>query len=288
MSNKTEKTLNKRKRVALITGGNSGIGKFTAFKLAKAGFYIVIAGRSKEKTLRTLDEITNLVGPNSCEWIPMHLDSLGSVKDCVENFLNSERDLDLLVNNAGLAGAHGLTSDGFELNFGVNHLGHFLLTYLLFDKLKEKSGSRVVTVSSKVHKRAKFIDWTELSKNTQSITGISEYAVSKLSNILFSRELSKKLTGTKVSTYCLHPGIVDTNIWRTLPIFLRPVLKISGMLTPEEGAKTTIYCALDAPQAESGKFYSRSKIEEPSQIAQSDALSSELWERSLEWTQMFH
>ena len=126
-----------------------------------------------------------------------------------------------------------------------------------------------------------------LTRKTSSITGISEYATSKLANILFSRELSKKLHGTNISTYCLHPGVVDTNIWQNLPVFLKPILKLKGLLSPKQGAKTTLYCSLDAPQDESGHYYAREKIEFPTQIARSDALAMELWERSYEWTSKF-
>ncbi|OUV99539.1 MAG: hypothetical protein CBD16_08085 [Betaproteobacteria bacterium TMED156] len=279
--------MNNQKNV-MITGANSGIGKLTAITLAKAGFYVIIAGRSKEKTSKTIDEINSYVGENCCEWIQMHLDSLSSVKNCANIFLNSGRNLNMLINNAGLAGAHGLTTDGFELGFGVNHVGHFLLTYLLLEKLNEFDNSRVITVSSKAHKHAKFIDWELVRKKTISITGISEYAVSKLANILFTRELVKRFPSKNTSAYCLHPGIVDTDIWRTLPSFLRPLLRIKGILTPEEGAKTTIYCALNAPQKESGNYYDREQIAIPSEIAQSDALAGELWDRSLEWTKNFH
>ena len=273
-----------KKKLALITGASNGIGRATAIELAKVGFYIVLAGRSEKKNLIVINEIKSLVGDNSCEWLPLDLESFASIKNCANIFLKTNRSLNLLINNAGIAGSSGITSDGFELGFGVNHLGHFLLTNLLLDSLKQPDNARVVTVSSKVHTHAKFIDWDLLTKKTSSITGVSEYATSKLANILFSRELSKKLRGTNVSTYCLHPGLVDTNIWQNLPVFLKPMLKLKGMLTPEEGAKTTLYCSLDAPCEESGKYYSKGKIDSPTNIAESDALAMELWERSYEWT----
>ena len=276
-----------KKKIAFITGASNGIGRITAIELAKVGFYVVIAGRSKKKNQSVVDEINSFTDSNSCEWLSLDLQSFESIKSCVNIFLKSHRSLSLLINNAGIAGLSGITSDGFEVGFGVNHLGHFLLTNLLLDSLKKSTNARVVTVSSMAHKHAKFIDWDLLTKKTSSISGISEYATSKLANILFSRELSKKLFGTNVSTYCLHPGVVDTNIWQNLPFLLKPILKLRGMLTPAEGARTTLYCSLDAPHNESGYYYSNKKIDSPSQIAKSDALAIELWERSYEWTSKF-
>ena len=279
--------MNSKKKIALITGASSGLGKATAINLARAGFHIVLAGRSEEKNQIVINEINSSVGQNSCEWLPLDLKSLLSVKNCADLFLKSNRPLSLLINNAGVAGASGKTSEGFELSFGVNYLGHFLLTNLLLNSLKKSRNSRIVTITSKVHKHVRFIDWELVIGKTSSNTGISEYAVSKLANILFNRELAKKLVGTNVSAYCLHPGIVDTNIWRTLPFFLKPLLKLKSMQTPEEGIKTIVYCSLEAPHAENGYYYSNKRIDTPSDIAKSDALAVELWERSREWTKQF-
>lgn len=275
------------KKTVLITGGNSGIGRVTAIKLAMAGFSIILAGRSEKKNKIVVQEINTLVGSNVCEWLLIDLASLSSVKNCANLFLNSKRHLNILINNAGVAGTAGTTSEGFELSFGVNYLGHFLLTNLLLDRLKNTKNSRIITVSSRAHKHAKFIDWDLVTKKTVSFTGIREYAVSKLANILFNRELFRKLNGSNVSSYCLHPGVVDTNIWRELPVFFRPILKFKGMLTPEEGAKTTLYCATKAPHKESGYYYADEKIDLPTNTAQSDALACELWERSLTWTEKY-
>lgn len=279
--------MNTKKKIALITGASSGIGRVTAIELARVGFYVVLAGRSEKKYQGVIDEINFLVGSNSCEWLCLDLQSLQSVKNCANIFLKTNRSLSLLINNAGIAGLSGITSDGFELGFGVNHLGHFLLTNLLLDSLKKPNNARIVTVSSNAHKHVKFIDWDLLIKKTSSITGVNEYATSKLANILFSRELSKKLYGTNVSTYCLHPGVVDTNIWHNLPVFLKPILKLRGMLTPQEGARTTLYCSLDAPHNETGQYYSSEEISSPTYVAESDALAMELWDRSYQWTRKF-
>jgi NAD(P)-dependent dehydrogenase (short-subunit alcohol dehydrogenase family) len=191
--------------------------------------------------------------------------------------------LHLLVNNAGVAGLRGLTKDGFEMTFGVNHLGHFLLTQLMLEKMQSSGLSRIVTVSSRAHKRAASIDWDALCQPTRSWTGIREYAVSKLANLLFSAELAKRVQGTSVSTYSLHPGVVDTEIWRSVPDWVRPLLRLRGFLTPEEGALTTLHCAMHAPQNESGLYYSDSKPLQPAALGRNSELAAELWRRSEEW-----
>ena len=270
-------------QVALITGGNVGIGRVTAIELAKKGFQAVIAGRSLERTQAVLDHITSLSVDKPALFLPLDLASLASVRACAQMFTQLNLPLHLLINNAGVAGLRGLTQDGFEMTFGINHLGHFLLTQLLLPNLQSSGPSRVVTVSSRAHKRTAGIDWDALRRPTSSWTGINEYAVSKLANLLFSAELAKRVQGTSVSTYSLHPGVVDTEIWRALPDWARPLLRLRGFLTPEQGALTTLHCALHAPQQESGLYYSDSQPKQPAALGQNSELAAELWKRSEVW-----
>jgi len=270
-------------QVALITGGNVGIGRITAIELAKKGFKVVIAGRSLQRTQPVLDHINSLSVDEQALFLPLDLASFASIRECVRLFVQLNLPLHLLINNAGVAGLRGLTQDGFEMTFGINHLGHFLLTQLLLEKLQTSGHSRVITVSSRAHKRAAEIDWDALRRPTTSWTGIREYAVSKLSNLLFSAELAKRVQGTSVSTYSLHPGVVDTEIWRAVPDWVRPLLRLRGFLTPEEGALTTLHCAMHAPKQESGLYYADSKPMQPAGLGQDSELASELWERSEEW-----
>ena len=270
-------------QVALITGGNVGIGRVTAIELAKRGFQVVIAGRSLERTQPVLDHITSLSVDKPALFLPLDLASLASVRACAQMFTQLNLPLHLLINNAGVAGLRGLTQDGFEMTFGINHLGHFLLTQLLLPNLQSSGPSRVVTVSSRAHKRTAGIDWDALRRPTSSWTGINEYAVSKLANLLFSAELAKRVQGTSVSTYSLHPGVVDTEIWRALPDWARPLLRLRGFLTPEQGALTTLHCALHAPQQESGLYYSDSQPKQPAALGQNSELAAELWKRSEAW-----
>ena len=272
-------------RVALITGANIGIGRVTALRLAQAGFTVFLAGRSAQRTQAVIDEIhATTKTSNKAFFLPLQLDDLNSVRECAALFLARQLPLHLLVNNAGLAGNKGQTRQGFEMAFGVNHLGHFLLTQLLLDTLKASAPAKVVTVASRAHLMAyQGLDWSALQQATRSLTGTREYGVSKLANILFSAHLAKVLAGTGVSTYALHPGVVDTEVWRELPGFLRPLLRLRGLLTPEEGAQTTLYCALQAPASESGLYYDKSRVKTPSRIAQDAQLAEQLWKQSLQW-----
>ncbi len=272
-------------QVALITGGNVGIGRITAIELAQKGFKVIIAGRSLERTQPVLDHIKSLKVDEQAMFLPLDLASLQSVRDCAQLFLQLNLPLNLLINNAGVAGSRGLTKDGFELTFGINHLGHFLLTQLLLEKLQSSGLSRIVTVSSRAHKRAANIDWDALCRPTSSWTGIREYAVSKLANLLFSAELAKRLHGTSISTYALHPGVVDTEIWRSAPDWVRSLIRLRGFLTPVEGARTTLHCALHAPQQESGLYYADSQPMQPAPLGQNLKLATELWRRSEVWIQ---
>jgi len=273
-------------QVALITGGNIGIGRVTAIELAKKGYQVVIAGRSLERTQPVLDHIASLSLNKPALFLNLDLASLASVRACAQKFIQLNLPLHLLINNAGVAGLRGLTQDGFEMTFGINHLGHFLLTQLLLDKLQSSGPSRVVTVSSRAHKRTSGIDWNALRQPTHSWTGINEYAVSKLANLLFSAELAKRVQGTSVSTYSLHPGVVDTEIWRALPDWARPLLRLRGFLRPEQGAQTTLHCALHAPQQESGLYYADSQPKQPAALGQNSELAKELWKRSEAWVNL--
>jgi retinol dehydrogenase 12 len=270
-------------RNVLITGASSGIGKVTARELARLGANIYVAGRSEYKNHVVVDDIRRLTKRDAAHWIPLDLSDLESVRKCAEIYLKLNIPLHLLSNNAGLAGAKGLTKNGFELAFGVNHMGHFLLTQLLLDRLKASAPGRIVTVASRAHRHVSTINWSDLRRPTRSITGIKEYSISKLCNILFGAELARQIEGTGVSTYSLHPGLIDTEIFREIPKIFRLIVKLRRPLTAERGAKTTLYCSTICSQTESGLYYSDSKICLPSTIALDTSLARELWQRSLDW-----
>jgi retinol dehydrogenase-12 len=269
----------------VITGGNSGIGKITARELAKRGAHVIIASRSAAKTQPVIDELVRDTGNESIEFVELDLADQTSVRRCAELLLARNIPIHGLINNAGLAGTRGTTKEGFELTFGTNHLGHYLFTRLLLDRIKDSGPARIVTVASAAHYQARRIDWAALRAKTKSRTGLPEYSVSKLSNVLFTKELARRLEGTNVTTYALHPGVVATDVWRKVPSPVRWVMK-KFMVTPEEGAQTSIRCAT-APElaGESGRYYDKDGRERrPAKLANDEQLAKELWSKSAEWT----
>jgi len=265
-------------KVCLITGATSGIGRVTAQQLAARGAKVWLACRDAAKAAPVLQEIVR--GAGSAELLQLELADLASVRACAHQVLASAQPLHVLINNAGLAGKKGLTQQGFELTFGVNHLGHFLLTQLLLPKLLEQPHSRVVNVSSKAHYNARTIDFGELRRPARGLTGLHAYNVSKLANVLHAKSLAARYGAQGLHAYSLHPGVVASDVWRQVPQPFRAWLK-RNMISNEEGAQTSLYCAT-SPQvaADNGKYYDECREKEPSLAAQSPALADLLWEKS--------
>jgi retinol dehydrogenase-12 len=270
-------------RTFLVTGANTGIGKATAEALAGRGASVYVASRSRDKGEAAVAAIKAATGSDSVFFLALDLADLESVRSCAEGFLAGGEPLHVLVNNAGVAGARGVTKQGFELMFGVNHLGPFLLTQLLLDRLVASAPARVVTVSSDSHYSARGIDFEAVRRPARGITGLGEYAVSKLCNVLFSQELARRTAGTGVHSYALHPGVVASDIWRRVPWPVRPLVT-RRMLTADQGAQTSLYCATSASvAADSGLFYDKCALREASEVATPE-LGRALWERSEAWT----
>jgi retinol dehydrogenase 12 len=266
-------------RFVVITGANTGIGRPTAENLAQRGCTVLLAGRSAERTQPVLDAIRSAGG--EALFVELDLGELASVRAGAARIRELGRPIDILINNAGIAGQRGLTKDGFELTFGTNHLGPFLLTVLLSKQLNR--AARIVNVASRSHHDAKGIDYAALQKPTQSITGMPEYQVSKLANVLFSSELARRLGPSGVHSYALHPGVVASDIWRRIPWGLRSLVKLF-MISNEEGAKTTLYCATSPEVADhSGRYYAKCREKKPSRLAQDAELAKQLWEKSVQW-----
>jgi retinol dehydrogenase-12 len=272
-------------RVAIVTGSNTGIGEVSARELARAGAKVYLACRSTDRANAAADGIRAIVPNADLQVLPLDLSSFESIRAAAGTFLESGDTLDILMNNAGLAGPRGITADGFELTFGVNHLGHFLFTLLLLDRVLESAPSRIVNVSSAGHYRAKGIDWNVQRQSTPSLTGFPEYCVSKLANVLFTKELDKRLRDQGVTTYSLHPGGVASDIWeRRIPRPIAGILKLF-LISTEEGARTQLHCATAPGAAEqSGLYWDKSKPKTPSRLARNAELAAELWRRSLDWT----
>lgn len=268
-------------KLVVVTGSNTGIGRVTAETLARGGARVLLANRSEAKTAPVLDAIRAAGG--TAEWLPLDLGDLAAVRAAADRVLARDEALPLLIGNAGLAGQRGLTKDGFELAFGTNHLGHYLFVRLLQPALERAEHARVVMVASKSHYQAKAIDWSALRAQGTSVTGLPEYAVSKLSNVLFAKELARRVP-SRVHTYALHPGVIASDVWRHVPFGVRHLLKLF-MLTNEEGARTTLHCATsDAVKDETGLYYDDRKEKRPSRLARDEALARTLWEKSAEWT----
>ncbi|HTU87724.1 MAG TPA: SDR family oxidoreductase [Solirubrobacteraceae bacterium] len=271
-------------RTFLITGANTGIGKETARALASRGARLYLACRSQENGRRTIAEISGQTGNRNLTLLSLDLGDLGSVRQCAEEFMAADEPLHVLINNAGVAGTRGMTASGFERMFGTNHVGPFLLTNLLLDRLRASAPARVVSVASAAHYGAPGIDWEAVQRPTRTITGMREYSVSKLANVLHARELARRLDGSGVTTYSLHPGVIASDIWRRVPWPARALMKLR-MDSPEQGAKTSLYCATSEETArQSGLYYDDCEPEEPAAVATAD-LASELWRRSSEWTE---
>lgn len=273
----------------LITGANTGIGAATAKDLARRGMTIFFACRNEAKTRPVMEAITKETGNNDLHFLELALDDLASVKKCAEQFNAKGIPLHVLVLNAGLARVKGVTRQGFEVTFGVNHLGHFLLTLELEKALTAAAPSRVVVVASRAHERiSKPIDYALMQQPATSMTGWLEYRWSKLANVLFSKELSRRWNDKGVHTYALHPGVIASDIWRTTAWPLRTVAMMF-MRTPEQGAISSIRCAT-APELakETGGYYGQDGEERKTNVLADDLEAAKvLWEKSLEWVKPF-
>lgn len=270
----------------LITGGNTGIGKATAIGLAQQGHRIYIACRNITKGKQAVEDIKSVSNNDKVKLISCDLASFESIRACVKTFQKQEKRLDILVNNAGLI-VNDLkhTQEGFELQFGVNHLGHFLLTTLLIDQLHAANKPRIVSVSSKAHYRCKDFDFENLKGEKSAKTGynsIDAYAMSKLANILFTKELARRYPG--ITSNCLHPGVVRTQIGNkdmAWYISLFWTLAKPFFISTKQGAETSIYLAT-APEMEgnSGGYFDKKKEMKPSRLGRDEALAEQLWEYS--------
>jgi len=266
----------------VVTGANTGIGRVTAERLAARGAQVVLACRSEEKTQPVIDAIRAAGG--AADFEALDLGDLSSVRACASRLVARFAAIDVLVNNAGVAGRRGVTRDGFELMFGTNHVGHFALTVLLAGRLRAASRARVVTVASKIHRDASGIDFDAVCRRTRSFAGMPEYAVSKLANILFTKELARRFGTGGPHTYALHPGVVASDIWRRIPWPIRPLVTMR-MISNEDGAATSLYCATDPAVADqTGRYYVRCEEKAPSPFAEDAELAARLWKKSVEWT----
>jgi NAD(P)-dependent dehydrogenase (short-subunit alcohol dehydrogenase family) len=271
-------------KICLITGGNSGIGKATALGLAKLSATVVIVSRDKDKGEATLIEIKSKTGNRNIDALTADLSSLDSVRELAHDFKARYKKLHVLINNAGVFLPKRIpTVDGLETTFATNHLGHFLLTNLLLDQLKDSAPSRIINITSSAH-RGTTIDFDDL-QGEKKYSGYHAYSQSKLANVLFTYQLAKRLNGTGVTVNCLHPGVVRTGFGKDVTGLMTVLVRIGSpfMMSPEKSAKAVIYLAT-SPELDgvTGKHFSKGK-EGKSSTESYDAASAErLWKVSAE------
>ena len=270
-------------KVVLITGGNAGIGKETAVGLAQKGARVLITSRDAQRGGAAVAEIRERSGSDAVEVVALDLADLGSVRRCAAEVLQRTDRLDVLVNNAGLVMSRRTeTADGFETMFGVNHLGPFLLTNLLLDRLRASAPSRVVVVSSGAHKQSRTgIDFDDL-QSERSFSPFTVYGMTKLANIYFARELARRLEGTGVTANSLHPGFVATRFGRDGDT--GPVLQFFGWLarpfalSQAAGARTSIWLASSSDvDGVSGLYFYKCASAHTSKAGADDEAAKRLW-----------
>jgi len=280
-------------KTVVITGANTGIGKICALELSKRGAKVVMLCRSTERGEAAAEEIRKAT---EGEVILHKLDlaSLASVRECAEQLGNSLDKIDILLNNAGVMTCPELrTQEGFEMQIGTNHFGHFLLTNLLMPLMKRAApGARIVNVSSLAHESGEMY-FDDINFEKTPYDPIKAYGQSKLANVLFTKELARKGEGSGVTAYSLHPGVIKTELGRHIKdtygtlaywilLMMGPLLK-----TPEAGAQTSLYCCLEESIADhNGRYYSDCREKTPSPAARSEENAKKLWEISEKLTSL--
>uniref|UniRef100_UPI0037E7C61E retinol dehydrogenase 14-like n=1 Tax=Semicossyphus pulcher TaxID=241346 RepID=UPI0037E7C61E len=274
-------------KTVIVTGANSGIGRATAVGILKLQGRVIMACRDLGRAEEAAREIRQETGADSSLLVVKQLDlaSLTSVHSFCQDIIKEEPQLDVLINNAGVYQCpYTKTEDGFEIQFGVNHLGHFLLTHLLLDLLKQSAPSRIVVVSSKLYKHS-HINFEDLNSE-QSYDKAFAYSRSKLANLLFTCELARRLEGSGVTVNALTPGIVRTNLGRhvQVPLLAKPLFNLLSwglFKSPEEGAQTSVYlaCSPDVDGVQ-GECFADCKPQGLLEKATDQEVASKLWDIS--------
>ncbi|KAG8198096.1 hypothetical protein JTE90_020921 [Oedothorax gibbosus] len=274
-----------KNKTVIITGANCGLGKATALDLAQRGARVILACRDQEKAHKALVDIRSKSSSGVLKVMELDLASFDSIRKFADEFMQSEDRLDILINNAGVFQCPYMTTkEGYEMQFGVNHLGHFLLTKLLLEKLKQSSPSRIVIVSSALYKRGN-INFDTINSEKHYDKSMA-YKNSKLANVLFTRELAKRLTGTGVSVYAVSPGMVWTNLGRYMSLNWWKIAALAPLAwffirTPRQGAQTILHCAIsEEAELESGSYYRNCEKEDFAKNAEDESVQKKLWEVS--------
>lgn len=275
-------------KICLVTGATSGIGKETALGLARRGATVVVGARNEERARSTVDQIKRDTGVSSADYLLADLSSQKEVRGLASQFRSQYPRLDVLVNNAGaIMLGRQVSADGIELTFALNHLSYFLLTNLLLDVLVSSAPARIVNVSSSSHRRGR-INFEDL-QSQRRYGGLRAYAQSKLSNVLFTYELARRLEGSGVTANALHPGLVATNFLTNngrFGEFLGFFFRLRG-ISQARGAQTSIYLA-SSPEVEgvSGRYFVKQREIRSSRSSYDQGAASRLWQISGEMTQL--
>jgi NAD(P)-dependent dehydrogenase (short-subunit alcohol dehydrogenase family) len=275
-------------KTVVITGGNSGIGRETAVALGRAGARVVITARDRARGEAAVADIRSRSGNQDIDLVVFDLASLVSTEAGASAINDGCERIDVLVNNAGVVLSDRTeTVDGFESTFAINHLGPFLLTQRLLERIIASGPSRIVNVSSTAHRSARHGMPFDDLQSTERYSSMRVYGQSKLANILFTTELARRLQGTRTTANCLHPGVVATGYGRDGDThgFMNFGLNVIKpfILTAEKGARTSVYLASSPEVAEiSGAYFIKCKQRQPSKAAQDDTAAARLWSVSEE------
>lgn len=270
-------------KTAIVTGANTGIGKFIALDFARRGARVILACRSNDRGTAALNEIRQLTGNQNVHLRLVDTSSLESVRKFAAQILDEEEVVHILVNNAGASGLpKGLSADGLDITFATNHVGPFLLTNLLLDLLKKSAPARIVNVSSANHWRGK-VDFSHFRGENLSYVMDSVYNHTKLHNVIWTNELARRLKGTDVTANSLHPGIVMTEVMRHYNFVVRLIFNMIGIFffkSSQEGAVSTIYCAVsEETEGITGKYFdSDCSLVLPAPLARDPALGAKAFE----------
>ena len=268
-------------KTILITGANTGIGRACAEQLAEPGVRLILACRSRERTLPAMEEVARRGA--TAEFLKLDLGDLEGATKVAQAFARDNASLDVLINNAGLAGSRGLTKDGYELAFGTNHLGHFAFTLPLLPLLEASKGC-IVNVSSGNHYRASDLDFEAFRTSTKSRTGLPEYSASKLANVLFTAELRRRYPSISCSS--MHPGRIASDVWRSVPGFLRPILRLVLPMDSVETGGAALVNAMRATESASGDavplYFHKREARAANPAALREDLAAKLWQYSVD------
>jgi len=274
-------------RVCIVTGATSGIGKATALALAGLGASLVVVGRDAEKCATTVDYVQLETGSEHVEFIVADLSSQQEIRRLAKEFTSRHKQLAVLVNNAGASyGKRRESVDGIEMTFALNHVGCFLLTNLLLDTLKASAPSRIINVSSDVHREVS-LDFDDLQASGR-FNGYEAYKKSKLANVLFTYELARRLDGTGVTANAVAPGLAKSSLGLQdggISALVKRVINVLMGVSSEEAAQTSIYAA-SAPELEgvSGKYFVKMKEVPSSAASYDEAAAVRLWQISADLT----